>query len=161
VAKLFVEKITAGCVSFFITHYLSKKIQMENASVKPDQLKKEIAQILDMEPNLLIYDGRKESGRYVLDLITISPNPHKTKFLFHSTTAAGEDEALRDMYEYVTRHMKEQDTFQVRWHNPKTKLVEVSWFRASNIIEALDKFFHDGKEIGEYKIYEVSLRPYA
>jgi hypothetical protein len=57
--------------------------------------------------------------------------------------------------------MKDQDTYQIRWHNPKTKEVEVSWFRASNVMEALSKFYHDNKEVAEYKIYEVSLRPYA
>ena len=65
------------------------------------------------------------------------------------------------MFEYVTKHMKQQDTFQIRWHNPVTREIEVSWFRASNIMEALHKFYHKGKEVGDYKIYEVSLRPYA
>jgi hypothetical protein len=126
-----------------------------------ENLKSEIARILDMDPELLIYEGRQnKEGRYVLNLTTISPNKHKTKFLFHSTTSDTQDQALSDMFDYVTKHMKDQDTFQIRWHNPTTKQMEVSWFRASNIIEALDKFFH-GKEIGDYKIYEVSLRPYA
>jgi hypothetical protein len=137
-------------------------MERKKKDTNPEEMKKRIADTLEMDPSLLIYEGYSDrSGRYILDLTTISPNKHKTKFLFHSVSASGEQEALEEMYDYITEHMKEQDTFQVRWHNPATRQVEVSWFRASNIIEALDKFFHDGKEIGEYKIYEVSLRPYA
>ena len=125
-------------------------------------MKQEIAKILDMKPELLIYHERLgKDGRHVLDLTTISPNKHRTKFLFHTTVADSADEALNEMYRYVTGYMKEQDTYQIRWHNPLTKQLEVSWFRASNILEALDKFYHDGKEVADYKIYEVSLRPYA
>ena len=135
---------------------------MENKRLVAQELKVEIAKSLDMNPDLLIYEERKnKGGESVLDLVTISPNRHQTKFLFHSTTAETPEAALQDMFAYVIKHMKEQDTFQIRWHNPKTKEVEVSWFRASNIIEALNKFYHKGKEVGEYKIYEVSLRPYA
>jgi hypothetical protein len=135
---------------------------MEKLNLSESQMKEGIAGILDMKPELLIYEDRKnKDGQVVLDLTTISPNRHRTKFLFHSTAAATYQEALAGMYEYVTRHMKEQDTYQIRWHNPATREMEVSWFRASNILQALDKFYHDGKEVAEYKIYEVSLRPYA
>jgi hypothetical protein len=135
---------------------------MANSEKNQEQLRQEIARILDMKPELLIYETREKGPHeFVLDLTTISPNKHQTRFLFHSSIGASYDEALSNMYEYVTTHMRNQDTFQIRWHNPKTRQVEVSWFRASNIIEALDKFFYDGKEVGDYKIYEVSLRPYA
>ncbi len=135
---------------------------MENDSGNSKGLKEEIAKTLDINPDLLIYEERKnKEGMDILDLTTISPNKHRTKFLFHSVTAASSEEALKNMFEYVTKHMKDQDTYQIRWHNPETKEVEVSWFRASNIMEALNKFYHKGKEVGEYKIYEVSLRPYA
>ena len=126
------------------------------------KLKHDIARTLDIDPQLLIYEFRKSrEGMVTLELSTISPNPHKTRFLFHSATAATAEGALDDMYQYVVKHMKEQDTYQIRWHNPVAKRVEVSWFRASNIMEALNKFYHNGKEVAEYKIYEVSLRPYA
>src|SRR5688572_10806686 len=127
---------------------------MEQKNMDPKKLKSEIAAILDINPELLIYEERQnKAGQHVLDLTTISPNRHKTKFLLHSSTAESAEKALQDMYNYVTKHMKEQDTFQIRWHNPQTREVEVSWFRASNIMEALNKFYHKGKEIGEYKIY--------
>jgi hypothetical protein len=135
---------------------------METPGAKEKQLKEQIAEILDMKPDLLLYELNEKSAReFVLNLTTISPNRHHTKFLFHSSVGSSPQEALMKMYEYVTTHMKNQDTFQIRWHNPKTKEVEISWFRASNIIEALDKFFYDGKEVGDYKIYEVTLQPYA
>ena len=127
-----------------------------------ENMKSQIARILDMKPELLIYEQSKSrNGREQLDLVTISPNAHQTKFLFHRSEADTAEAAFKQMFDYVSTHMKEQDTFQIRWHNPKTKQIEVSWFRASNILEALDKFYHHGKEVGEYKIYEVSLRPYA
>jgi hypothetical protein len=134
---------------------------MEHSDEKIHQHKQDIARILDMNPDLLLYEFRKQNGKIHLDLTTISPNPHKTKFLFHSTEAGSYDAALAGMHEYVSKHMQDQDTWQIRWHNPLTKTLEVSWFRAGNIMDALAKFYHDGKEIGEYKIYEVSLRPYA
>ena len=135
---------------------------MEIPGPQEKQLKDQIANILDMKPELLGYELREKGAHeFVLDLTTISPNRHHTRFLFHSSPGSSPQDALLKMYEYVTTHMKNQDTFQIRWHNPKTKEVEVSWFRASNIIEALDKFFYDGKEVGDYKIYEVTLQPYA
>jgi hypothetical protein len=134
---------------------------MEKNEERARKLKAEIAKILDINPELLIYEDRQDKdGQHSLELSTISPNRHKTKFLFHSATGSNADKALQSMYKYVTEHMKEQDTYQIRWHNPKNKEVEVSWFRASNIMEALGKFYK-GKEVAEYKIYEVSLRPYA
>ena len=135
---------------------------MEQTNDRTLRMKQDIAAILKMNPKLLIYGFKKnKDNQVVLELTTISTNPHKTKFLFHATTAATPEAALNDMFDYVSKHMKEQDTYQIRWHNPTTKTIEVSWFRASDIMEALSKFFHDGKEVGEYKIYEVSLRPYA
>jgi hypothetical protein len=128
-----------------------------------NELKKaEIAKILDIQPELLIFEFKINKERKCeLALETISPNKHKTKFLFHTSIAESPVAAEDAMVEYVTKHMKDQDTYQIRWHNPKTKEVEVSWFRASNVMEALSKFYHDNKEVAEYKIYEVSLRPYA
>jgi hypothetical protein len=134
---------------------------MPKQVLSEQQIKEEIAKSLDMNPQLLIYEEKNTSEGVELHLTTISPNRHKTKFLFHTSVGDDSDDALQEMYEYVTRYMKEQDTYQIRWHNPKTRELEVSWFRASNILEALDKFYHDEKEIGDYKIYEVSLRPYA
>jgi hypothetical protein len=135
---------------------------MEQNDDRTLKMKQDIASTLNMDPKLLIYGFKKNKDNQVtLELTTISSNPHKTKFLFHATTAATPEAALKDMFEYVSKHMKEQDTYQIRWHNPNSKSIEVSWFRASNIMEALSKFFHDGKEVAEYKIYEVSLRPYA
>lgn len=126
-----------------------------------DYVQTEIARILDIQPELLIYEFKLDKNqKHRLELVTISPNAHRTRFLFHATTAETPGAALDAMFEYVNKHLKQQDTWQVRWHNPATKNVEVSWFRASNILEALQKFYHD-KEIAEYKIYEVSLRPYA
>ncbi len=123
--------------------------------------KEQIAKILDIQPDLLIFDLKtNRENMQVLDLVTISPNPHRTKFLFHTTVAATPELAVDAMFDYVNKHMQNQDNWQIRWHNPKTKEVEVSWFRAASVLEALDKFYHD-KEKTDYKIYEVSLRPYA
>ena len=56
---------------------------------KSEKMKEEIAKILDMNPELLIYETRQnKEGRHVLDLTTISPNKHRTRFLFHSAVAA-------------------------------------------------------------------------
>lgn len=129
--------------------------------VANDFVQTEIARILDIKPELLIYEFKQDKQqKHRLELVTISPNTHKTRFLFHATVADTPGAALDAMFEYVTKHHQQQDTWQVRWHNPSNKNIEVSWFRASNIFEALQKFYHD-KEIAEYKIYEVSLRPYS
>lgn len=130
--------------------------------VKTLEMEAEIAKILNMKPEYLKYEHIKKQPDkpYTINLSTESPNGHKTKFLFHSASGNTYDEAMIALYEYVTKHMKNQDTYEIRWHNPVEKLIECSWFRASDIMEALHKFYHD-KEIGEYKVYEVTLKPYA
>ena len=61
-------------------------------------MKQEIAKILDMKPELLIYHERLgKDGRHVLDLTTISPNKHRTKFIFHTTVVDSAVEALNEM----------------------------------------------------------------
>lgn len=127
-----------------------------------EEKKAEIARILDLQSDSLIFEFKiNKESQCELALETISPNKHQTKFLFHTVVAESPLAAENAMLEYVKNHMKDQDTYQIRWHNPKSKEIEVSWFRASNVMEALQKFYHDDKEVAEYKIYEVSLRPYA
>lgn len=135
---------------------------METTEVKFTVMKDEIAKILNMDPQFMDYNfSDTKEGLKKLDLTTQSPNGHKTMFLFHSCTGNDFDEAMLNMFNYVTKHMKDQDTYQVRWHNPETKRMECSWFRASNIVEALSKFYHGEKAYADYIVYEVQLRPQA
>jgi hypothetical protein len=90
-------------------------------------------------------------------LITINPK-HNQAFLFQSVTAAEKVDTLKKMLDYV-RHTKEKEnSYTIQWVANSEKELHTSYFRASNVMDALQKLYY-GRDMNTITVFSVVLNP--
>ena len=92
-----------------------------------------------------------------LDLITINPI-HQQSFLFHSSEGRDKIEALEHMLNYVNSQLFIENSYTVQWKLTGSNKIHTSYFRAKNIMDAIDKLYF-GRSIASVVIYSVKLNP--
>lgn len=86
----------------------------------PGGVQTEIARILDIQPEFLVYEFKLDKNqKHGFESVTISQNSHCTHF-FYATTVETPSLAFDAMFEYVHKHLNQKATWQIRWHNPPT-----------------------------------------
>ncbi len=123
------------------------------------KLQKEISDHIGVGSDSLIFNF-EETGRSKktkLFLITINPR-HDQSFLFHATEGSDRQDALRNMLEYVRTYKERTSSYTVQWSARGEGGLQTSYFRAKNVLEALDKLFYD-RDPNSITVFSVILNP--
>ncbi len=129
---------------------LDKNIEMAN-------LQLEIGSYIGLGQNSLIFHFDEGPNRVILRLITANPR-HNQSFLFHTTEGANKVEALRHMLEYVRNYKEAESSYTIQWSLKGENQLQTSYFRAKNILSALDKLYFD-RDPNSITVFSVTLNP--
>jgi hypothetical protein len=131
---------------------------MTDRNIESARLQKEISDHIGVGMDGLMFNYVEEPGKGArLHLITLNPR-HNQSFLFHSTAGHDKLEALRDMRDYVTTYKERTSSWTVQWSARGESELNTSYFRAKNILEALDKLFYD-RDPNSITVFSVTLNP--
>ncbi|MBS1944344.1 MAG: hypothetical protein JST98_03885 [Bacteroidetes bacterium] len=124
------------------------------------KLQKEIGDHIGVGVDSLMFNYVDEPGQGAkLFLITLNPR-HNQSFLFHSTTGRDKLEALQAMREYVATYKDRTSSYTIQWSVRGERELNTSYFRAKNILDALDKLFYD-RDPNSITVFSVILNPIA
>ena len=135
---------------------------MGNASdkhVESARIQQEIENHLGQSSTGLVFDFYDVEGKVKLDLITTNPRHHQS-FLFHSVTGYDKIDALKKMLNYVKNYKDKDNSYTIQWIANGEKELHTSYFRASNITDALDKLYY-GRDRNTITVFSVVLNPVA
>lgn len=125
--------------------------------VETARLQEQITQYLGLRSSDLMFEYNFVDGKVKLDLITINPR-HTQSFLFHSETSTDKLDALRKMWHYVQSYKAKENSYTIQWvANGQTEL-NTSYFRAGNILDALEKLYY-GRDRNTITVFSVVLNP--
>ncbi len=128
--------------------------------VEAARIQKEIKSYLGLRSNALIFEyGVADQNKIKLDLITINPR-HNQSFLFHSVNGYDKVDALNKMLDYVQNYREKESSYTIQWIANGEKELHTSYFRASNMYDALDKLYY-GRDMNQITVFSVVLNPVA
>jgi hypothetical protein len=128
--------------------------------VEAARIQKEIKSYLGLRSNALIFEyGIADQNKIKLDLITINPR-HNQSFLFHSVMGYDKVDALHKMLDYVQNYREKESSYTIQWIANGEKELNTSYFRASNMYDALDKLYY-GRDMNQITVFSVVLNPVA
>ena len=105
----------------------------------------------------IVFNYDDKNGETVLNVITVNPK-HNQSFLFHTTKGFNRVDALQKMLEYVKNYKEKESSYTVQWSLKESNELHTSYFRAKNIVTALDKFYY-GRDINSIVVFSVKLNP--
>ena len=124
------------------------------------KLQKEIGDHIGVGVDSLMFNYVEEPGQGAqLFLITLNPR-HNQTFLFHSTSGRDKLEALQVMREYVSTYKDRTSSYTIQWSVRGEHELNTSYFRAKNVLDALDKLFYD-RDPNSITVFSVILNPIA
>ena len=130
---------------------------LSDTHVEVARIQQEIKDHLGVRTSDLIFEFSQVDGKVKLDLITINPK-HNQAFLFQTVTAAEKVDTLKKMLEYV-RHTKEKEnSYTIQWVAKNEKELHTSYFRAANVMDALQKLYY-GRDMNTITVFSVVLNP--
>lgn len=129
---------------------LDKNLEIAN-------LQLEISSYIGLGQNSLVFSFDEEPNRVRLRLITVNPR-HNQSFLFHTTEAGNRVEALRLMLDYVKNYKEAESSYTIQWSLKGENQLQTSYFRAKNILGALDKLYYD-RDPNSITVFSVTLNP--
>ena len=122
------------------------------------RLQKEISDHIGVGPDSLVFNFEEHgANRGKLFLITINPR-HNQSFLFHAVEGTDKLDALRNMLDYVRTYKERTSSYTVQWSAKGENNLQTSYFRAKNVLEALDKLFFD-RDPNSITVFSVMLNP--
>ncbi len=136
------------------------KIMTETASdvhVEAARIQQQVKDYLGLRTSDLIFEYGTMDGKSKLDLITINPR-HNQSFLFHSETGADKIDALKKMLDYVQNFKEKENSYTIQWVAKTESELHTSYFRASNILDALEKLYY-GRDRNTITVFSVVLNP--
>jgi hypothetical protein len=137
-----------------ITLEATTDIHVESARVQ-----QQIKDYLGLRTSDLVFEFSNVDGKAKLDLITINPR-HSQSFLFHSETGSDKVDALRKMWDYVQNYKEKENSYTIQWVTKSDSELHTSYFRAGNILEALEKLYY-GRDRNTITVFSVVLNPVA
>ncbi|RYD86746.1 MAG: hypothetical protein EOP50_21930 [Sphingobacteriales bacterium] len=69
-------------------------------------------------------------------------------------------DALRQMLEYAKEYRDKESSFTIQWMARGERELQTSYFRASNVYNALDKLYY-GRDVNTITVFSVVLNPIA
>ena len=131
--------------------------QVADEHVECARLQREIESYIGLQSNSLIFEYHDMEGKIKLDLITVNPL-HRQSFLFHSETGYDKVGTLQKMLEYVQSYKDKESSYTLQWSLKSDDELHTSYFRAKNIVTALDKLYY-GRDPNSIVVFSVVLNP--
>lgn len=125
--------------------------------VEAARIQQEIKDYLGLRSSDLVFEYSNVDGKTKLDLITINPR-HNQAFLFHSETGSDKVEALKKMLSYVQSYKEKENSYTIQWVVKGGKELHTSYFKAANIMDALQKLYY-GRDMNTITVFSVVLNP--
>ncbi|MBK6777560.1 MAG: hypothetical protein IPG74_17540 [Flavobacteriales bacterium] len=121
------------------------------------RLQKEISAYIGMGVDSLVFNFDEKGRGTKLHLITLNQR-HNQSFLFHATEGSDKVNALEAMLEYVRTYKDATSSYTIQWSVRGENVLNTSYFRAKNVLEALDKLFYD-RDPNSITVFSVMLNP--
>lgn len=118
---------------------------------------KEIGAYIGIGTDDLVFNYEETDEGTSLHVITINPR-HNQSFLFHATLGTDKLDALHAMLDYVRNFKERTSRYTIQWSARGDNALQTSYFRARNIMEALDKLFYD-RDPNSITVFSVMLNP--
>ena len=125
--------------------------------VEAARIQQEIKDYLGLRTSDLVFEYTNVEGKVRLDLITINPR-HNQAFLFHSETGSDKVDALKKMLSYVQSYKEKENSSTIQWVVKGGKELHTSYFKAGNIMDALQKLYY-GRDMNTITVFSVVLNP--
>lgn len=125
--------------------------------VEAARIQQEVKNYLGLRTSDLVFEYSSQDGKIKLDLITVNPR-HNQAFLFHSETGTDKLDALRKMLDYVQNYKEKENSYTIQWVAKNDKELHTSYFKASNIMDALQKLYY-GRDMNTITVFSVVLNP--
>ena len=125
--------------------------------VEAARIQQEIQSYLGLRSSDLVFEYSTLEGKVKLDLITVNPR-HNQAFLFHSETGSDKVEALKKMLAYVQSYKEKENSYTIQWVVKGGKELHTSYFKAANIMDALQKLYY-GRDMNTITVFSVVLNP--
>jgi hypothetical protein len=125
--------------------------------VESARIQKEIQDHLGIKGSSLVFEFRNKDNKVQLDLITVNPR-HNQSFLFHTVSGYDKLSALNRMLDYVKNYREKESSFTIQWKVRGDKELQTSYFRASNMYDALDKLYY-GRDMNTITVFSLVLNP--
>src|SRR5687767_13866616 len=125
--------------------------------VEAARIQQEVKDYLGLRTSDLVFEYSTQDGKVKLDLITINPR-HNQAFLFHSATGTDKLDALRKMLVYVQNYKEKENSYTIQWVAKNDKELHTSYFKAGNIMDALQKLYY-GRDMNTITVFSVVLNP--
>ncbi len=125
--------------------------------VEAARIQQQIKDYLGLRTSDLIFEYSLHEGKTKLDLITINPR-HNQSFLFHSEKGSDKVDSLRKMWDYVKNFKEKENSYTIQWVTKSDSELHTSYFRASNILDALEKLYY-GRDRNTITVFSVVLNP--
>ncbi len=135
---------------------MSKIIEMDT-HVEASRLQQAVIDYLGLRTSDLMFEYTLVDGKIKLDLITINPR-HNQSFLFHSERGTDKVDALRKLQHYVKEYKEKENSYTIQWVATGERELHTSYFRASNILDALEKLYY-GRDRNTMTVFSVVLNP--
>ncbi len=130
---------------------------VKDVHVELARIQQKIQGHLGLDSDSLVFEYGYKDSNTKLDLITINPN-HNQSFLFHSVTGYDKVDAITKMLDYVKNFKAKESHYTIQWIANGNKDLHTSYFRASNISQALDKLYY-GRDMNTITVFSVTLNP--
>lgn len=125
--------------------------------VEAARIQQEIKDYLGLRTSDLVFEYSTVDRKAKLDLITINPR-HNQAFLFHSETGTDKLDALKKMLNYVQNYKEKENSYTIQWVAKGERELHTSYFRAGNIMDALQKLYY-GRDMNTITVFSVVLNP--
>jgi len=123
------------------------------------RLQKEIGDYIGLGQDSLVFNFEEDRKAKAVKLFLITVNPrHNQSFLFESSEGSDKQDALRNMLDYVRNFKERTSSYTIQWSPREDRTLQTSYFRAKNILEALDKLFYD-RDPNSITVFSVMLNP--
>ena len=125
--------------------------------VEAARIQQEIKDHLGLRSSDLVFEYSTVDGKARLDLITVNPR-HNQAFLFHSVTGSDKIDSLKKMLDYVQSYKEKENSYTIQWVAKGGKELHTSYFKAANIMDALQKLYY-GRDMNTITVFSVVLNP--
>jgi hypothetical protein len=131
---------------------------LSDMHVEAARIQQDIREYLGLRTADIVFEYTTSAdGKVRLDLITINPR-HNQAFLFHSETASDKVDVLKKMLNYVQNYKEKENSYTIQWVAKGGKELHTSYFKASNIMDALQKLYY-GRDMNTITVFSVVLNP--
>jgi len=131
----------------------------KDRNLETARLQREIGDYIGLGQDSLVFNFEmdEQAKRTKLFLITLNPR-HNQSFLFQAIEGSDKLDALRNMLDYVRTYKERTSSYTIQWSTRGEQGLQTSYFRAKNVLEALDKLFYD-RDPNSITVFSVMLNP--